>query len=245
MENLQLHIDETDASLPLRDVVFQTLRNAILKGELRPGERLMEIHLAETLGVSRTPIREAIRMLEKEGLAIMKPRRGAVVAGLSEKDLSDVLEIREALDKLAVSACCERLDELGKITLEEELQSFEEAVESGDVRAIVAADESFHNAIYRLTENERLEAITRNLREQMYRYRYEYVKEYEDRARLVREHRAMVATLCGGDKALATEIMHEHLKNQVDVVRETIREQNRNEKGKEHPNRVRRNAESG
>ena len=70
---MELKLD-MNSYLPLRDVVFQTLRDAILKGELEPGERLMEIHLANKLGVSRTPIREAIRMLEKEGLAVTIPR---------------------------------------------------------------------------------------------------------------------------------------------------------------------------
>ena len=70
-----------DEYLPLRDVVFKTLRQAILKGELEPGERLMEIQLAERLGVSRTPIREAIRKLELEGLVLMIPRKGAEVPG--------------------------------------------------------------------------------------------------------------------------------------------------------------------
>ena len=73
-DNLQVTMDEF---LPLRDVVFNTLRQAILTGELKPGERLMEIHLANKLGVSRTPIREAIRKLELEGLVTMIPRRGA------------------------------------------------------------------------------------------------------------------------------------------------------------------------
>ena len=72
---------------PLRDVVFNTLRQAILKGELKPGERLMELTLAERLGVSRTPIREAMRKLELEGLVVMIPRRGAQVANITEKDL--------------------------------------------------------------------------------------------------------------------------------------------------------------
>ena len=89
-----------DAFLPLRDVVFKTLRQAILTGELKPGERLMEIHLANKLGVSRTPIREAIRMLEQEGLAVTIPRKGAQVAKMTEKDLQDVLEVRDALDEL-------------------------------------------------------------------------------------------------------------------------------------------------
>ena len=86
--NFTVNMDEY---LPLRDVVFKTLRQAILKGELKPGERLMEIALAEKLGVSRTPIREAIRKLELEGLVVMVPRKGAHVANITEKDLNDVL----------------------------------------------------------------------------------------------------------------------------------------------------------
>ena len=80
-EDLTLNMN---AYLPLRDVVFNTLREAILKGELKPGERLMELQLAAKLGVSRTPIREAIRMLEQEGLAVTIPRKGAEVARMTE-----------------------------------------------------------------------------------------------------------------------------------------------------------------
>ena len=92
---------EMNEYLPLRDVVFQTLRQAILKGELKPGERLMEIQLAQKLGVSRTPVREAIRKLELEGLVLMIPRKGAEVAEITIKDLEDVLEVRAALEELA------------------------------------------------------------------------------------------------------------------------------------------------
>ena len=91
-----------DEYLPLRDVVFNTLRQEILTGKLKPGERLMEIHLANKLGVSRTPIREAIRKLELEGLVIMIPRRGAEVAQITLKSLQDVMEVRRALDVLAI-----------------------------------------------------------------------------------------------------------------------------------------------
>ena len=97
--------------LPLRDVVFNTLRKAILKGELKPGERLMEIALAERLGVSRTPVREAMRKLELEGLVVMIPRRGAQVANITEKDLNDVLEVRIALENLSIENACMRMTE--------------------------------------------------------------------------------------------------------------------------------------
>ena len=103
MKDISLHMDEY---LPLRDVVFKTLREAILTGELEPGERLMEIKLADKLGVSRTPIREAIRKLEIEGLVNMTPRKGAVVAEISEEDLQNVLEVRRVLEKLAVELAC-------------------------------------------------------------------------------------------------------------------------------------------
>ena len=108
-----------DDFLPLRDVVFRTLRQAILTGEMKPGERLLEIHLANKLGVSRTPIREAIRMLELEGLVIMVPRRGAQVAQITEKSMSDVLEVRCALDELAVELACERITDEEKVELAE------------------------------------------------------------------------------------------------------------------------------
>ena len=93
--NLRLDMDEY---LPLIDVVFNTLRRAILRGELKPGERLMEIQLANKLGVSRTPIREAIRKLELEGLVLMIPRKGAEVAEITRKNMMDVLEVRKALE---------------------------------------------------------------------------------------------------------------------------------------------------
>ena len=117
-EDLKLNMD---AFLPLRDVVFNTLREAILKGDLKPGERLMELQLAAQLGVSRTPIREAIRMLEQEGLAVTVPRKGAEVAKMTLKGMEDVLEIREALDILACQLACERITEEQLTLLAEKL----------------------------------------------------------------------------------------------------------------------------
>ena len=106
MKDFVMNVNEY---LPLRDVVFNTLREAILKGDLEPGERLMEISLANRLGVSRTPIREAMRKLELEGLVVMVPRRGAQVASITEKDLKDVLEVRTSLEVLATELACERM----------------------------------------------------------------------------------------------------------------------------------------
>ena len=100
-----------DSYRPLREVVSEALREAIIDGALKPGERLMEIQLADELGVSRTPIREAIRRLELEGFLIMVPRRGTYVADLSIKDINEVFEIRTALDVLAAGLAAERITE--------------------------------------------------------------------------------------------------------------------------------------
>jgi DNA-binding GntR family transcriptional regulator len=216
-----------DAYLPLRDVVFKTLRDAILRGDLKPGERLMEMHLAEELGVSRTPIREAIRMLEQEGLAITIPRKGAQVAGMTEKDLYDVLEIRDALDELAVSKACEKVNKKSLSKLAEAMRDFEKSVASGNVRAIVSSDERFHDVIYAMTDNPKLVNIVSNLREQMYRYRYEYVKDNADYRQLVSEHTCIVDGLRRQDKEYVKSVMHTHLENQVAGVRKVIEEQNK------------------
>ena len=97
--------------MPLRDVVFTRLRRQILRGEMKPGERLMEISLANRLGVSRTPVREAIRKLENEGLVVMVPRRGAHIAEITQQELLDVLEVRNSLEVLAIKKACEYMTE--------------------------------------------------------------------------------------------------------------------------------------
>ena len=156
-----------DEYLPLRDVVFNTLRRAILRGELKPGERLMEIQLANKLGVSRTPIREAIRKLELEGLVLMIPRRGAEVAEITEKNLRDVLEVRCALEELAVQLACDRMDAEGLVRLKEAAEKFREVLDSDDITQIAQADVLFHDVIYTATDNKRLIQLLNNLREQI------------------------------------------------------------------------------
>lgn len=117
--------------LPLRDVVFNTLRKAILRGELKPGERLMEIQLANKLGVSRTPIREAIRKLELEGLVLMIPRKGAEVAQITEKNMQDVLEVRKALEELSVQLACERITPEQVEEMRNAAEDFRKVLKSG------------------------------------------------------------------------------------------------------------------
>ena len=217
---------EMDAYQPLRNVVFQTLRTAILKGELKPGERLMELQLAAKLGVSRTPIREAIRMLEQEGLAKTVPRKGAHVAKMTEKEMEDVLQVRQALEELAARTSCERFTRAQLQELQQAQHTFEQSTARGNVKEIAQADVEFHDVIYRGADNPRLTMMLNNLREQMYRYRVEYLKDSSCYPQLVREHQEMVQAFSARDREAVITILRQHLKNQTEVVKQMIREQN-------------------
>lgn len=210
--------------LPLRDVVFNTLRQAILKGELEPGERLMEIQLADRLGVSRTPIREAIRKLELEGLVLMIPRKGAEVAKISEKNLRDVLEVRRSLEELAIELACQRMSGEDFEALAKAQEAFRLAVETGDSMTIAETDEHYHDIIYNGTGNARLVQILNNLREQMYRYRLEYIKDAEKRQVLMVEHHRILNAIKERHVAEAKVAIREHIDNQVITVSRNIKE---------------------
>lgn len=217
-DEIQLQMNEY---LPLRDVVFQTLRQAILRGRLQPGERLMEIHLAQKLGVSRTPVREAIRMLELEGLVTMVPRRGAIVADITVSDLEDVLEVREALEELAVRKACQNMTG-------EQLEKLKQAAErfSGclkeDLMASAQADVEFHEIICEATKNKRLVQILNNIREQIYRYRLENLKDRSSHANLVEEHAAICRALEERSEEKASEAIRIHIEHQKDSIIESL-----------------------
>ena len=212
-----------DEYLPLRDVVFNTLREAILRGELKPGERLMEIQLANKLGVSRTPIREAIRKLELEGLVLMIPRKGAEVAQITEKSLRDVLEVRRALENLAVQLACLRMSPQTIADLKAAARAFEEILGGEDVTAVAEADVAFHDVIYMATDNQRLISLLNNLREQMYRYRVEYLKRKECHKQLLWEHQEIIRAIEAGEIDVATKITEQHIDNQVEAVSDALR----------------------
>ena len=227
-DRLQVNMDEF---LPLRDVVFKTLRKGILTGELKPGERLMEIHLANRLGVSRTPIREAIRKLELEGLVTMVPRRGAEVANITEKNLKDALEVRQALESLAIELACERITEENKEELRQKRDQVETAVRTGDTGAIASADVAFHDAIVEFSGNMRLIQLVGNLGEQMYRYRFEYIKDVSKHSQIMSEHRIMFDSIMENDRAKAARIVKVHINNQEEAIMRQIQKEQGAEAG--------------
>lgn len=207
-------IMNADEYLPLRDVVFNTLREGILTGKLKPGERLMEIHLADKLGVSRTPIREAIRMLELEGLVTMIPRRGAEVSRISEQDLRDVLEVRASLESLAARLACVKITEEQRQELRNAADAFVKSTLSGNVTAVAQADVKFHDIILQASGNRQLIQLVNNLSERMFRYRLQYVKDTKNHKKLIQEHSLIMNSILDGNVEEAIKQVETHIGNQ-------------------------------
>lgn len=217
-----------DSYKPLREIVFESMREAIISGVLEPGERLMEIQLAEEMGVSRTPVREAIRKLELEGFVVMIPRKGAYVAGVSHKDVADVFEIRAALEGLAAGLAAERVTE-------EEIEQMERILlspsdEEMDLEDIVESDTDFHALVYKASRNERLIQILANLREQIQRFRATSLAVPGRIKDAIDEHRAIVEALARHDVEEAQSLAMSHIVTAENIMFDVLRFKNEPEK---------------
>ena len=213
-----------DSYQPLREVVCETLREAIISGVLRPGERLMEIQLAEELGVSRTPVREAIRKLELEGFVIMIPRRGTYVADLSIKDINEVFEVSSALDSLANGLAAERITEEELEQMERLLVQISACVDNGNMEKIVELDGQFHDILYRASRNDRLVGIINNLREQLTRFRTISMAYPGRLKKTIEEHTQLVEAIAARDVDLAQQLAVEHMANSEQTLLQDINE---------------------
>lgn len=212
----------TNEYLPLRDVVFNTLRDAILTGKLVPGERLMENQLADKLGVSRTPVREALRMLELENLVELVPRKGAQVLDMSEKDIVNILEVRSALEGLATSLACKKMSKEAVMQLKALEANFERAVSENDIERFVELDEEFHDMIFAATENDKLVQMFQNLRIQLYRYRMAQAKEDTSMSTIVAHHRSIIRAIENNDFEEGAMLAQGHIKYQTEFILKNV-----------------------
>ncbi|HZK43893.1 MAG TPA: GntR family transcriptional regulator [Syntrophomonadaceae bacterium] len=212
-----------DSHKPLRELVLEAIREAIINGRLQPRERLMEIQLAEELGVSRTPIREALRKLEIEGFIVMVPRKGAYVADLTFKDIADVFEIRSALEGLAASLAAERITDEELETIKNLWAEKAEAIASNNLEKLIIVDTEFHEAIYKASRNDRLTNIINNLREQIQRFRATTLAYPGRMATSLDEHRGIVEALQARDVQLSRQLAVEHIENAENSMIESIK----------------------
>jgi len=202
-----------DSNRPLGELVYEVLRDAIVNQILKPGERLMETELAEEIGVSRTPVREAIRKLELENYVVMIPRKGTYVAGLSIKDINEVFEIRGALEAQAAALAAQR-------ATQEEIEEMQRIVflgsahwESSDLQKIIELDTNFHELIYAASRNNRLQTMIKDLREQVQRFRTKTLAVPGRLKFALHEHKRIVEAIAERDVAASRKAAWEHIES--------------------------------
>jgi DNA-binding GntR family transcriptional regulator len=191
---------------------YEQLENAILTGELKPRERLVESDLAARLGMSRTPVREALRRLEERGLVRILPHRGAVVSDISAGEVEGIYAVRMHLESLASRLACQRIGREG-IQQAEAMQAAYEAEAAGrEVRSLMRANDRFHDVMYLASGNPCLFELIQQLRRQVHAVRF-YAWAQPDRiTRSLAEHRQMLAVLRERDGERLATLTQEHLR---------------------------------
>ena len=195
---------------PLREMVYEELKMQILKGSIIPGTRMMEVELAEEMGVSRTPIREAIRKLEKEGLVTIEPRRGAYASMISTEDMVEILEVRQDLEGLAAYFAADRMTDAQMEELRQVSSSYDDAVKRGNMEDMIKHDTRFHHIIVESCRNKILAQMIEQLQELVLRFRYIYYDNFRRAENMPEEHAAILAAIAEGnaDKARAAADIH-------------------------------------
>lgn len=196
---------------PLREMVYEELKLQILTGSIVPGTRMMEVELAEEMGVSRTPIREAIRKLEKEGLVTIEPRRGAYASRISTEDMVEILEVRQDLEGLAAFFAASRMSKENLNKLRTVSEQYNKAVEEGNMSDMIRYDTMFHRLIVDSCSNKILVHMVEQLQEMVLRFRYIYYDNFKRAEHMPAEHQAILEAIAEGDEEKAREAADVHI----------------------------------
>ncbi|HIU26727.1 MAG TPA: GntR family transcriptional regulator [Candidatus Copromorpha excrementigallinarum] len=210
---------------PLREMVYEELKMQILTGAIVPGTRMMEVELAEEMGVSRTPIREAIRKLEKEGLVTIEPRRGAYASQISTEDMVEILEVRQNMEGLAAYFAASRMKPEQLEELKAVSANYNKAVAAGDMQSMIDNDTKFHHIIVESCNNKILVSMIEQLQELVLRFRYIYYDNFRRAENMPEEHRAILEAIENGradDARQAADVHIDRLKELV--IREGVQQ---------------------
>jgi DNA-binding GntR family transcriptional regulator len=197
-------------SLP--DRIYQLLKDSIARHELEPGTRLIDQEIAGNLGVSRTPVREALSKLEVEGLVTIVPRRGVFVADPSPQDIKDTYEVREALEALAVELAVPLLREEDLAGLEKMMEDFKVALDDQEYLVCFELDRKFHDQLVKLSGNNKLIEIDRLLDGNIQVTRWIHCRDQQRQELAYREHRMILDALVKKDADLASRLVREHIR---------------------------------
>lgn len=198
---------------PIRDIVYDKLRKAILEGRMKTGERIVEKEYADKLNISRTPVREALRKLEIEGLVQYIPRKGVVVKGLCLKDIIEIYEIRKTLECLAVrnviiNITKEEIDKLKDI-----VKKMDEAEEAGDIESLYQISSNFHTALLNASSMTRLRDMINMLQDYSTYFTRTNIANDSRRSAAINEHRKILSAIIEKDTDKAEKTVAKHIEN--------------------------------
>ncbi len=206
----------------LHDTLVSHLRDMIIEGDLPPGTRLHEGQLGEQLGVSRTPLREAIKYLASEGLVELVPSRGAVVKRFSAKDVKDMLTVLQALEELAGRLACETASDAGIAEVRALHDEMVRRYKAGDRLQYYKLNQQIHTAIVQLSGNAALADMHGVLQTRLKRIRFIGHEGPEKWAAAVAEHEEMIAALEARDTVKLSEVLGRHLTKAWERVRDSV-----------------------
>jgi len=199
-------------SKSIREKVYDYLREGVLNGKIKAGDRLVESDLADRIGTSRTPVREALHTLEREGLVESLHRVGYVVCPISELEVSELCEIRLALEALALRWALSK-DPVGLVkAMRENLSRCEQRIAEGDLKAFIELDAQFHEIISGIADSSRLMEMTNSIRRYMLRYRIQSIYTEDNVHRAIAGHQAVLKAIEEGDKRAAQRALRAHIK---------------------------------
>ncbi|MGD0228804.1 MAG: GntR family transcriptional regulator [Syntrophorhabdales bacterium] len=208
----------------LREQVYSGIKNSIISGEFEPGRRLIEERLAEDMKTSRTPVREAIQKLEKEGLIYRLPRGGFAVKGVSEDEIEEVFGLRAVLEGYAGYLATARIKEEELKSLEEIIGMEEAILHDMDIEEFIRLDGEFHDNLYRAAKNNRLHGLLNDLRDYMYRYRMIILRYGRKAALAVQDHKDMIASIRAKNARQVEKLVRKHMGRGKDIIKKKIRQ---------------------
>lgn len=212
MRNLDLPPLDSYSYQPLRKQVYEVLRETILTGKLKPGEKITEVEVAEELNVSRTPVREAIRMLELEELIVIVPQRGVFVAGIkSTKEINNIFQVRAELEGLAAFLTTQNISEEQIITLNNYIKSLKKCMVDDDLQHCIEIDIAFHQVIYETSNNKWLQKLLDSLFEQITRFRSQSLAQKGRMKAALKEHKQIAEAISERKPKKAKKLARKHI----------------------------------
>lgn len=213
-------VNNTDFSQnkPLKDVVYESIRTTIIEGKIPAGERFIEKEYSQRLNISRTPVREALKQLESEGLVEYVPRIGAVVKRITKEDAIEIYKIRHSLELLVITSVMENITENEINEISELLTYTKKVYDEGKIDETVDLFKEYNNLIYKISRMKRLPMMISNLNSYFTKFR-SISFEREGRMELaLKDHKDQLESIILKDVDMASQIIKRHLDNSLEIV---------------------------